>query len=88
VASYRDTFRLLLAFAATTTGCSPSHLQLEALDTRLVERFLRHLEDERGNSMRTRNARLSAIHAYFLFVAINDPALELQFKWQLLHSLE
>ncbi len=63
VASYRDTFRLLLAFAAKMTRCSPSRLQLEILDTRLVERFLRHLEEERGTQcdhldwrMRSRSA--------------------------------
>jgi len=78
VASYRDTFRSLLAFAAKTTRCSPSRLQLEVLDTRLIERFLHHLEEERGNSVRTRNARLTAIHAFFQFVAINEPALGLQ----------
>ncbi|MFA5522666.1 MAG: tyrosine-type recombinase/integrase [Castellaniella sp.] len=78
VASYRDTFRLLLAFAAKTTKCSPSRLPLEALDTQLIERFLHHLEQERGNSVRTRNARLCAIHGFFQFVAINEPALALQ----------
>jgi len=78
VASYRDTFRLLLAFATKDTGRAPSRLQLEDLDTTLIEKFLHYLEDIRGNSVRTRNARLAAVHAFFQFVAINEPALGLQ----------
>lgn len=78
VASYRDTFRLLLAFATEQTRCTPSRLCLEDLDMALVEKFLRYLEQGRGNSVRTRNARLAAVHAFFQFVAINEPALSLQ----------
>ena len=78
VASYRDTFRLLLAFAAQHIGCAPSKLQIEELDVSFIEKFLRHLEQDRGNSVRTRNARLAAVHAFFRFVAINEPALGLQ----------
>ncbi len=73
VASYRDTFRLLLAFATKETGRSPSKLMLEDLDM-----FLHHLEQERGNSIRTRNTRLAGVHAFFLFVAVQEPALGLQ----------
>ena len=59
VASYRDTFRLLLAYAAQHVGRAPSDLQMEQLDVSLIENFLRHLEQERGNSVRTRNTRLA-----------------------------
>lgn len=78
VASYRDTFRLLLAFAAKHIGRAPSKLQMEELDVTFVEKFLRHLEQDRGNSVRTRNVRLAAVHAFFRFVAISEPALGLQ----------
>lgn len=78
VASYRDTFRLLLRFAAQQLKRGPCELRMEDLDAPFLETFLRHLERERANSARTRNARLSALHAFFRFVAINEPALSLQ----------
>jgi integrase/recombinase XerD len=55
--------RLLLAFAEQRTGKPPSRLALDDLDAELVGAFLDHLEHERGNSARTRNARLAAIHS-------------------------
>ena len=57
VAAYRDSIRLLLAFAASQTGKQPSRLDITDLDAPLVGAFLDHLENERGNSIRTRNAR-------------------------------
>jgi site-specific recombinase XerD len=73
VASYRDTFRLLLAFAQTRTGKAPSMLQLEDLDALLVGAFLDHLEVERHNAVRTRNTRLAAIHSLFAYAALRHP---------------
>jgi site-specific recombinase XerD len=70
VAAYRDSIRLLLAFAALQTGKQPSRLEITDLDAPLVGAFLGHLENERGNSTRTRNARLAAIHALFSFAAL------------------
>ena len=78
VASYRDTFRLLLRYAAQQLKRAPCELHMEELDSSFLEKFLRHLERDRANSARTRNARLSALHAFFHFVAINEPALSLQ----------
>lgn len=78
VASYRDTFRLLLGFATQHLGRAPSKLLTEELDVPFMEKFLRHLELRRGNSVRTRNTRLAAVHAFFRFVAISEPALGLQ----------
>lgn len=75
VASYRDTFRLLLRFATQCLGREPCKLLLDELDGIFIEKFLRHLEQDRGNSVRTRNTRLAAIHAFFRFVAISEPAL-------------
>jgi integrase/recombinase XerD len=73
VASYRDTFALLLAFAHQQTGRPPSRLQLEDLDAPLIGAFLEHLETQRHNSARTRNARLAAVHSLFRFAALRHP---------------
>ena len=74
VASYRDAFKLLLAFAAQQTGRPPSRLQLEDLDATLIGAFLDHLETERANAVRTRNARLAALHSMFRFAALRHPS--------------
>lgn len=73
IAAYRDTFRLLLTFAETRTGRPPSRLQLEDLDATLIVAFLQHLEIERRNGARTRNARLAAVHSLFRFAALAHP---------------
>jgi len=73
VAAYRDTFRLLLAFAHQQTGKAPSRLSLADLDTTLIGAFLQHLEEQRGNSSATRNARLAAIHSLFRYAAPRAP---------------
>lgn len=75
IAAYRDTFRLLLAFAQQRLRKPPSALPLANLDASLVVAFLQHLENERGNSVRTRNARLAAIHSFLRYVALQEPAL-------------
>jgi integrase/recombinase XerD len=73
IASYRDTFRLLLTFAQSRAGRPPSRLQLEDLDAALIVAFLEHLETQRHNTARTRNARLAAVHALFRFAALAHP---------------
>jgi integrase/recombinase XerD len=73
VATYRDTMRLLLGYAATRTKRPPSRLDLAELDAALIGGFLDHLEHGRGNSIRTRNARLAAIHSLFRFAALAHP---------------
>lgn len=73
VASYRDTFRLLLGFAQHRTGKTPSKLALEDLDAVLIGAFLDHLEVERHNSVRTRNTRLAAVHSLFAYAALRHP---------------
>ena len=73
IAAYRDTFRLLLAFAEPRTGKAPSRLDFADLDAPLIADFLGHLEDDRGNSARTRNARLAAIHSLFAFAVLRHP---------------
>lgn len=73
VAAYRDAFKLLLAFAQRRTGKPPSRLEVADLDAPLIGAFLEHLETERGNSARTRNARLAAIHSLFRYAALRHP---------------
>lgn len=73
IAAYRDTFRLLLAFAEHRTGTPPSRLAIVDLDAPLIGEFLDHLEHDRHNSVRTRNARLAAIHSLFGYAALQHP---------------
>jgi site-specific recombinase XerD len=73
VRAYRDTWRLLLGFAAAQTGKQPSSLDIGDIDSDLITAFLNHLEHDRHNSVRTRNARLSAIHSLFRFAAPHHP---------------
>lgn len=72
VAAYRDTFRLMLLFAQRTIGKSPTELALADIDGTLVLAFLDHLERERSNSVRSRNARLSAIRSFLKYAAHQD----------------
>jgi site-specific recombinase XerD len=62
IASYRDTFTLLLGHLRNQTGKLPSHVDLTDLDAPAITGFLHHLETNRGNDIATRNARLTAIH--------------------------
>jgi len=73
VAAYRDTWRLVLRFARARTGKEPSRLDLGDLDAPLIGAFLDHLEEERHNTARTRNARLSAIRSFFRYAALRHP---------------
>jgi integrase/recombinase XerD len=73
VAAYRDTFRLFLQFAATTRRRAPSSLDLADLDATLVASFLQHLETGRGNTVRTRNARLAALRSFYRFAQLRCP---------------
>lgn len=73
IAAYRDTWKLLLAYAATRTGRTPSRLDIGDLDVEMIGAFLDHLEHQRGNSASTRNARLAAIRSLFRFAALHHP---------------
>ena len=74
IASYRDTFRLLLRFVQQRLRKEPSALMLEDIDAPLVVAFLDDLEAKRGITARTRNLRLTAIHSFFRYVAFEAPA--------------
>ena len=73
LAAYRDTLRLLLVFASARHGMEPSKLDVDNLDAPLVGAFLDHLEHQRENGVRTRNARLAAIRSLFRYAALRHP---------------
>ena len=72
IAAYRDTFRLLLHFAEAKIGKAPTAIALLDLDAKLILNFLDHLEKERRNAVRSRNARLAALRSFLRFAAHHD----------------
>lgn len=74
IAGYRDSFRLLLHFAKERLGKAPASLMLDDLSAAFIGEFLDDLESRRKNSARTRNIRLAAIHSFFQYVALEEPA--------------
>ena len=74
IANYRDTFRLLLAFAQRRLKKIPTALNVPDLDAPFIGSFLEHLEKERHNTPQSRNVRLAAIHSFFHYVALREPA--------------
>jgi site-specific recombinase XerD len=73
ITAYRDTLRLLLSYVHERTGIQPSDLDINVLDAELIAAFLTMLEQQRGNSTRTRNARLAAIHSLYRHAALRHP---------------
>lgn len=74
IAAYRDAFCLLLQFAQRHLHKSPATLALEDLDAPFIGAFLDHLEQDRGNGARSRNARLAAIHSFFRYASLYEPS--------------
>ena len=70
--TYAYSYQLLVCYAARRFKIQPSELTIEVLDARLIVDFLNHLEQERGNTPRTRNARMAAIKAFFRFLEYRD----------------
>jgi integrase/recombinase XerD len=75
IASYRDTFRLLLQCATIKLKKEPSALVLEDLDSQFISSFLDELAQSRKNSARSRNLRLTAIRSFFRYAAFEEPTL-------------
>ena len=73
ISSYRDAFRLLFTFAQERLGKTPSELRLQDLDASFLSGFLDHLERDRHNTVRSRNARLAALHSFFRYAALQYP---------------
>ncbi len=74
IASYRDTFRLLLEFAYKQLNKPPSKLSFDDLTAPFVGAFLDHIQNERHNGSRTRNLRLTAIRSFFHYAAFQEPS--------------
>lgn len=73
VAAYRDTFRLLFYYLQETRNKEPTALTLDNLNAETIAAFLDHLETQRHNSIRTRNARFAAIRAFLKYAATREP---------------
>ena len=73
VAAYRDAFRLLLLFLRETKALEPAALRLDDVGAPQLLCFLEHLETHRGNTARSRNARLAAFRSFFRFVTLREP---------------
>ena len=73
VCSYRDSFRLLVTYAASELGKAPIALELAELDAELIGRFLDHLERDRHAGVRTRNTRLGAIRSLYTYASYRCP---------------
>src|SRR4051794_4255999 len=74
VASYRDAFKLLIAYFRDERSIPPSKLTLDCLDVGAIAGFLDWLESSRGNSPSTRNQRLAAISSFCAWMQAQDPA--------------
>lgn len=74
IASYRDSFRLLLRFAQRRLGVAPQRLGFEQIDAPLIVAFLDDLQASRGISAASRNLRLTAIRSFFRYSAFEMPA--------------
>lgn len=74
IASYRDTFRLFLRFTHKKLKKAPAKLTLDDLDAPLICAFLDHIQNDRHNSARTRNLRLTAIRSFFQYAAFQEPS--------------
>ena len=72
--AYAYSFQLLVMFAARRLRTRPSRLDIEQIDVPLILAFLEHIERDRGNKARSRNARLAAIRSFFRFVEYRVPA--------------
>lgn len=77
IAAYRDTFRLLFAYTTKHLGKAPSALMLTDLSCELICAFLDYVEQSRGNTARSRNARLAAIHSFFRYASYQQPEYSL-----------
>lgn len=75
VRSYRDTVRMVLVFVATDKGCKITRLAMADLTFERIAAFLCHLEQDRGNHIRTRNQRLAALHTLFEYLASRAPEM-------------
>ena len=77
VIAYRDAIKMLLSFAATICCRTVDRLRFDDISVEVILQFLTHLENDRKNSVRSRNARLAALHSFFRYASSREPALAL-----------
>ena len=75
IRSYRDAVRLFLAFVSADMRRPITRLRMEDLTMVRTLAFLKHLEQERGNHVRTRNQRLAALRTFFAYLATRVPEM-------------
>ncbi|WP_084150701.1 site-specific integrase [Azohydromonas australica] len=80
VASYRDTFRLLLQFAQQRLHIAPSRMEFNSIDAPLIVDFLDNLEKNRGVTARSRNLRLTAIRSFYRYAVYEVPERSAQIQ--------
>jgi site-specific recombinase XerD len=85
IASYRDTFTLLLKFISEEHSMPAEKITLDDLSKELIKQFLDWLEESRSNSISTRNVRLAAIHSFFRYLQYEHP--EKILEWQKILSI-
>jgi len=73
IASYRDTFTILLRYLKDEAKIKPERLSFKIMSKKMIEGFLIWLEEEKKYSVSTRNQRLAAIHAFFRYVQMEAP---------------
>lgn len=73
ILSYRDTFSQLLKYCQQSMGLSPEKITMLNINRKTIEGYLTWIEDEKGNSIATRNQRLAAIHGFFKYVQLEAP---------------
>lgn len=73
ISAYRDTFKMLLTHLHDTVGITADAVEFTDVNAETITAFLAHLETVRKNTVRTRNARLSALHAFFAYAAYLNP---------------
>lgn len=75
IKSYRDAIKLFLCFVADKHKCKITNLTIEDINFEEVRQFLNYLEEVRGNNIRTRNQRLTALHTFFEYVGRKIPEM-------------
>jgi site-specific recombinase XerD len=73
--SYRDTIRVLLCYIAEQNKTKITRLSVEDFSFERILGFLRYLDEQRHNQLRTRNQRLAVLHTLFDYIATREPQM-------------
>lgn len=72
ILSYRDTFKLLLEYVKTNSKININNIKLNDINYNLITQFLNYLEENKKNSISTRNQRLAGIHSFYRFLQLRE----------------